>query len=335
MTITLFQDYAADIRPALNAAIRSQLKGLLAGSEPTRAMQAGDCFVGGKQLRGVLLCLIAEAHGGSRQAALQRAVAIELIQAATLVHDDFVDQHRSRRRRPALWTLDGARRAVLLGDMVFSSAIHLMSELGREDGGIVAKAIADLSRGAWQEPLDTATLLEGGPVDYERIIALKTGILFAAACELGAVAAGIAKPLQQRWRCYGQQIGEAYQLTDDLQELQQVLDHRPQNSERLAELAPALLFYVPASHAAVCQALRRKALNPDGELWPRLHGLAKIMKEERERRLQGALAGLAGAIPEGPLGRLLRRAPWDLLGMFDAEGQQTAGTGTGDRVPGN
>lgn len=330
MTFTHFQDYATAIRPALNAVIHSQLKELLAGSEPAQVALAVGCFAGGKQLRGALLCLIAEAHGGSRQEALPRAMAVELIQAATLVHDDFVDQHRRRRRRPALWTLEGARRAVLLGDVVFSSAIHRMSEQGREDCGIVAKAIADLSRGAWQEPLDSIALLESGSVDYERIIALKTGILFAAACELGAMAAGLTKPLRQRWRRYGQRIGEAYQLADDLQELQQVLDRRPQSSERLAELAPALLFYVPASRNAVCQALRLKKLAPDGELWFQLHTAEKVMKEERERRLQGALAELAGAIPAGPLGRLLQRAPWNLLGIFDAESQQAVDAGSDD-----
>lgn len=330
MTFTHFQDYAAAIRPALNAVIRSQLKELLTGSEPAQVKLAENYFAGGKQLRGALLCLIAEAHGVSRQAALPRAMAVELIQAATLVHDDFIDQHHRRRRRPSLWTLNGARRAVLLGDVVFSSAIYRMSEQGQEDCGIVAKAISDLSRGAWQEPLDSHALLESGPVDYERIIALKTGILFAAACELGALAAGLTKPLRRRWRRYGQRIGEAYQLADDLQELQQVLARRPQSIEGLVELAPALLFYIPASRDAVSQALRSKTLTLDGELWFQLNTVEKIMQEERERRLQLALAELAEAIPPGPLGRLLRRAPWDLLGLFDAESQQTADAGSGD-----
>ena len=92
--------------------------------------------------------------------ALPRAVALELIQTATLIHDDFVDQHEQRRNLPALWTLEGARKAVLLGDVIFASAIQLMSELGREDGLIISNAIAEVSRGAYQEPLDPCSLLD-------------------------------------------------------------------------------------------------------------------------------------------------------------------------------
>jgi geranylgeranyl pyrophosphate synthase len=321
---THFQEYAAEVRPALEAAFRRRLTFLLGEGDPLHG-EAGLCLTGGKQIRGLLVCLVNAALGGSLEAALPRAVAVELIQAATLVHDDFVDQHRRRRNRPAFWTLAGARRAVLLGDIVFSSAIQMMSELGREDCRIVSGAIADLSRGAWHEPLNAAALLERldgnerGPIDYERIISLKTGILFAAACQLGAAAAGAAPPLQQRWRRYGQSIGEAYQLADDIQEMKRVLAGETLDADHLADLAPALLYFVPLSRTPVMRALRSGKTASAAELLLPIREAVGRMVTDRERRLRQAIAELEGIVPEGTLAFLVRRAPADLIEMFDRE----------------
>ncbi len=321
---THFQEYAAEVKPALEAAFRRRLTFLLGESDPLDG-EAGRCLTGGKQIRGVLVCLVNAAIGGNLEAALPRAVAVELIQAATLVHDDFVDQHRRRRHRPAFWTLAGARRAVLLGDIVFSSAIHMMSELGREDCGIVSGAIADLSRGAWHEPLNAAALLErldgngSGPIDYGRIISLKTGILFAAACQLGAAAAGAAPPLQQRWRRYGQSIGEAYQLADDIQEMKRVLAGGTLDADHLTDLAPALLYFVPRSRGTVMRALRSGKADSAAELLPPIREAVGRMVTDRDRRLRQAIAEMEGIVPEGPLAFLVRRAPGDLIEMFDRE----------------
>lgn len=319
-----FQEYAAEVKPALDASFRRRLACLLGEHDPLDS-EAGRCLTGGKQIRGVLVCLVNAALGGKLEAALPRAVAVELIQAATLVHDDFVDQHLRRRHRPALWTLAGARRAVLLGDIVFSSAIHMMSELGREDCGIVSGAIADLSRGAWHEPLNAAALLErldrngSGPIDYEHIISLKTGILFAAACQLGAVAAGAAFPLQQRWRRYGQSIGEAYQLTDDIHEMKRALAGETLDPGLLTEMAPALLYFVPVSRRSVMRALRNNKAAPTAELLPHVRQAVGVMATDRERRLRQAVAELEGIVPAGLLASLVRRTPGDLIEMFDGE----------------
>lgn len=334
--VTRFQDYAAAVKPALDDAFDSQLAPLL-GKDMRDHPDGLRGLNGGKKIRGLLLCMVAEALGGSLKAALPRAVAVELIQTATLVHDDFVDQHRSRRGRPALWTQAGARRAVLLGDVVFSSAIYLMSELSPLDCGIAARTIADLARGAWQEPLDNEALLEAcRTIGYQRIIALKTGMLFAAACELGAVAAGASDAQRQRWRRYGQNIGEAYQLTDDLHEVERNLARGELPIGDLPELAPALLHYVPQSLGELCGTLNGQGNHAAG-LLSRLAEAAGRMREDRRRRLQAAFAELDGRQPQGGLLPLARRAPQDLVDMFDAEviaakGRETCGVG--ERVSG-
>jgi geranylgeranyl pyrophosphate synthase len=146
-----FQDYAKSVKPLLDAAFTDHLARLL-GYGGTFGFPDGiNLLNGGKKIRGSLLCLVTAALGGDLEDAVPRAVAVELIQTATLIHDDLVDQHRSRRNMAAIWTIEGGRRAVLLGDIVFASAIQMMSEMGREDGLIVSRAIADVSRGAYRE----------------------------------------------------------------------------------------------------------------------------------------------------------------------------------------
>lgn len=316
-----FQDYAERLKPKLDAAFASEL-GRLLGGMGTRGETA--LLTGGKKIRGALLCLVSATLGGTLADALPRAVAVELIQTATLIHDDYVDQHRERRNSAAIWTLEGARRAVLLGDVLFASAIRMMSELGRDDCQIVSRSIAEIARGAWHEPLNPAALLaeiDAGRVDgalYEKIIYLKTAVLFGAACQLGAVAAGADGERQQQWRRYGVNIGEAYQIADDLQEVERHLVTRSITADEMTSLAPALLFFVGEVRPFIPDALRWDSTELEGELLRHFRAAAGLMKAEKERRLRFAVAGMEGDFPADDLDRLARQTPWDLIRMFDA-----------------
>jgi len=204
-----FQDYTASVRPRLDAAFTAQLSELFRDVELRDGAALHSALADGKKIRGSLLCLVGNALGAGLETALPRAVAVEFIQAASLIHDDFVDQDTVRRNQPATWTLEGARRAVLIGDVIFATAIKKMSDLGREDGAVVSDAIAHVARGAVHEPLSPLMLARAIASDrvdgglYEKIIHLKTGILFGAACRLGAVAARAAPDLRDRFYRYG------------------------------------------------------------------------------------------------------------------------------------
>jgi len=323
-----FQDYVESLRPSLDTAFTGHLAPLLGDTGSLHPGVRTKILAGGKKIRGSLLCLVTAALGGALEDALPRAVAIELIQSATLVHDDFVDQHRLRRDSAALWTLEGARRAVLVGDIIFASAIHMMSELGRADGLIVSRAIAEVSRGAYQEPLNATSLveeIEAHRVDavlYERIIHLKTGILFGAACQLGAVAAKADDKLQQEWRRYGLRIGEAYQIADDLQEVARLRRAPRAARADVVALAPALLFFVPKMRPRILKALQRKSSFVTEELAAEFDEAARLMGEEIEGRLRAALAAIEGDLPDTEAGRFSRTAPWDLIRMFNEADRQ-------------
>ena len=153
-----FKDFTERMRPTLDHAFRAQLSGLTNDVVFKHGVSFESALAVGKMIRGCLLCLIADCLGAAAGTAVPRAVAVELIQAASLLHDDFVDQDTVRRNQSATWTLEGARRTVLLGDLIFASAIKMMTDLGREDGSTIANAIAQVSKGAVQEPVDPLVL---------------------------------------------------------------------------------------------------------------------------------------------------------------------------------
>jgi geranylgeranyl pyrophosphate synthase len=271
-----------------------------------------DVLNGGKRLRGCLVSLLNEALGGPAAAAVPRAMAVECVQAASLIHDDFVDGDTLRRDRPATWTVLGSRRAVLLGDVLFATALRRMAELGREDGVVLAKAIATMAAGAYQEPLAFSDLPQDAGGDaaqlYPRLIYLKTGVLFGAAAQLGALAAGVSVPLAAQVFDYGVAIGEAYQIADDVHDwLDAATDaaHCPQ-------LTPALWhFFADAEPAR-----RFTLLTPERVEHARPELRARMLAAA-EHRLQRAIAKV-DLFAAGAHADLLRAAPHAIVRAMSA-----------------
>jgi geranylgeranyl pyrophosphate synthase len=175
----------------------------------------------GKRLRPAITIAAAEACGGARQAALPVAAAIEMLHAYTLVHDDLpaMDDDDERRGRPTVHIVFGEAIAILAGDGLLTAAFGALAELGPR----AADAVAVLARrGGVRELLAGQAIdLTSAPAELreigavERLHAAKTGALFAAAAELGAIAAGASPELCARLGRYGLAIGIAFQHADD------------------------------------------------------------------------------------------------------------------------
>lgn len=320
-----FKEYFEPRRAELDHALRATLSGLLREVPRRDAASLMDALAGGKKVRGCLSCLISDSLGGHPDAAIPRAVAVEMIQAATLLHDDFVDQDGTRRGKPAVWTVEGARRAVLIGDVIFASAIAMMSELSASDGAAASRAIAEVAQGALREPLDPRELaraIAAGRISgalYEKIIQLKTGVLFGAACRLGAIAAGAGARLAESAYRYGLHIGEAYQIADDLQEVKEHRSRRSIRPERMMALAPALLHFIGEEEAGpyLLASLRGECGNFDESASAFFACAARLMEDEIACRLGLAAAEIEVNFPESGYGRLLRTAPAEIIGMFN------------------
>src|SRR6266508_1300526 len=174
----------------------------------------------GKKLRPALVLLVCSAVCGDESRALAPAAAVELIHNFSLVHDDIQDRSPLRRHRPTFWSLWGAEQGINAGDALFALAQIAML---RDPSERSARMVAELNRTALLlaegQYLDIE-LQAGGtaatPEAYAAMITRKTGVLFACACRLGAIAAGAAKDVEEAYAAYGLELGLAFQEQDDL-----------------------------------------------------------------------------------------------------------------------
>jgi heptaprenyl diphosphate synthase len=172
---------------------------------------------GGKRIRPHLALLASRLgpnHDPLRAATL--AAAVELIHAATLVHDDYVDESPRRRGRPTVAAAEGPARAVAVGDYYFAKATRLIAELGNAD---VTSTIAVAMEAICRSQIDDLELRGRYPGDeeaYLRVVRGKTAALIAASCVAGAQLSGASPEVLDRVRRYGEAIGIAFQMTDDV-----------------------------------------------------------------------------------------------------------------------
>jgi hypothetical protein len=318
-----FQSYMGGVKPSLDLAFKARVLSCLRNVPINDTTYLVESLEAGKKIRGCLTCLVAEALGGPLRAVIPRAVAVELIHTATLIHDDYVDQHITRRNHSASWMLEGARKAVLIGDMLVAMTMRVMNELGREEGRVISRAIALLSKGALYEPLDPSALaieIESNRFRnnlYERIIYLKTGILFGTACQLGALSADTNGALGTICFRYGLKIGEAYQIADDMIDIEQYLRAESIAPEEMAALTPAFLYFIRDMHSPILAILKR---NGPGSLRQEtresFQAALRRMRDAVRLRLESAASAVEGHFPENGFLRLLRRTPWDLVRIF-------------------
>jgi geranylgeranyl pyrophosphate synthase len=175
---------------------------------------------GGKRLRPALVLAAAQACHGSIERALPAAAAVELLHAYTLVHDDLpaMDDDEVRRGRATVHVAYGEAVAILAGDGLLTLAFAALADLG--EGAAAAVSTLATAAGAGQllagQARDLA--LEGAEPamsEVELIHSGKTGALFAASAELGAIAARAPQAARDSLRAYGMAIGVAFQHADD------------------------------------------------------------------------------------------------------------------------
>jgi geranylgeranyl pyrophosphate synthase len=339
-----FGQYWEALTGLLAERLRPLTLSFFSGVPPSDAGTIANLVGDGKKLRGCLVLAVCDALGGSRERALEAAVLVECVQAASLIHDDLVDDDTLRRNRPATWVEKGGRRAVLLGDLIFATALWRSAEAGQEQVRVLARAIALMAAGAYREPLDvveTRTLLQhrpAGSIAYEQIIQAKTGALFAAAAELGAVAADASPGLREAAAAFGARVGEAYQMADDLADLVSLSGTdaarlSPQQAAALAILEAGLkpqeqeqeqaVSASPEASAAVSAANiggRGVSAETGGSGRSGSPGgcadaadLAGLLCREMRHRIRRAQEALE-SFPEGPRLAVLRALPATLVG---------------------
>ncbi len=175
-------------------------------------------FAGGKRLRPLLMVLSARLCECNKDEAqtYRLSVLFEYLHAATLLHDDVVDNARFRRGRKAAHHLWGNQAVILVGDFLYSRAIRIAVEEGNMAIlDVISRTTTLMSEGEVLQLIncDNVELTEA---EYNDVIFRKTAALISAACEVGAIFAENASWHVETMREFGRHLGLAFQITDDL-----------------------------------------------------------------------------------------------------------------------
>jgi octaprenyl-diphosphate synthase len=207
---------------AVNSLIRERMASEHAPRIPEVTAHLVDA--GGKRLRPMLTLATARMCGYDGPYHVHLAATVEFIHTATLLHDDVVDESAKRRGRPTANLLWDNKSSVLVGDYLFARSFQLMVETGSlQVLDILANAAATIAEGEVLQ-LTAARNLATDEAVYLKVVRGKTAALFSAATEVGGVVADVPAAQIQALHDYGDALGIAFQIADDL------LDYRGDSS---------------------------------------------------------------------------------------------------------
>lgn len=207
-------EWLADDLAAVNALILERM----ASEHAPRIPQVAAHLIkaGGKRLRPILTLASARMLGYHGDNHVKLAATVEFIHTATLLHDDVVDESKLRRGRPTANQIWDNKSAILVGDYLFSRSFQLMIETGSlQVLDILANASATIAEGEVLQ-LTAAQDLRTDEAVYLKIVRGKTAALFSAAAEVGGVVAGGTETEVKALHEYGDALGIAFQIVDDV-----------------------------------------------------------------------------------------------------------------------
>jgi heptaprenyl diphosphate synthase len=196
--------------------VEEQLVAAVAHTDPIAKVTTRHLIdAGGKRIRPTLVLLCAQLGEGTADEVIQSAVVVELTHIGTLYHDDVMDNAPKRRGVDSAHEIWGNSVAILTGDLLFARASQLVSKLGQKALTLQADTFERLCLGQLNEtvgPADGQDVIE----HYLSVLSDKTGSLISASAELGVLFSGADQALREPVRRYGEAIGVAFQLIDDV-----------------------------------------------------------------------------------------------------------------------
>jgi geranylgeranyl pyrophosphate synthase len=225
--LSLARDYLANAASLVEAELRRHLSAREGIPRKLRAAMEHSLFGGGKRLRPALCLAAGELVGGNRANVLPGACALEMVHTYSLIHDDLpsMDDDELRRGQPTCHVAFGEASAILAGDALLTDAFAVLVS-SRAETDRIRRAVTILARAAGSEGMVGGQQLdldgEGAEPTVERanaIHGMKTAALIRAAVLVGAVLAGAGNVELDELGRYGQSLGLAFQVADD------VIDH--------------------------------------------------------------------------------------------------------------
>lgn len=264
--------------PANLAALEAQLvAGLAAVEERLRAEIKSDYELaditarhlveaGGKRFRPLMVLLASQFGNPNATGVIPSAVVVELTHLATLYHDDVMDEATVRRGTESANSRWGNTIAILSGDFLFARSSKILADLGPEAVRIQAQTFERLVIGQLRET--TGPVNGEDPVRHHiDVLAGKTGSLIAAAGRYGALMSGVSPELTERIAQFGESIGIAFQLSDDLLDIQSNNSGKTPGTDLREGIKtlPVLLALADSSTTPRLRELLSKPLTDDAE----------------------------------------------------------------------
>jgi geranylgeranyl pyrophosphate synthase len=267
-----------DVERLLRTVVRSDVE--FVNEAATHLVKAG-----GKRFRPLFTLLSAAISGEINDEVVTAAAAVELVHLATLYHDDVMDEATMRRGEESVNARWDNTIAILTGDFLFAHASGLVADLGSNAARIIAETMGELVTGQMRETV--GPLAGDDPVvHYLAVIAQKTGSLIATAGRYGAMFAGAPDTHIDALRRFGELIGTAFQISDDIIDIASPADESgktPGTDLREGVLTLPMLYALSPEHAG-------------GEPDPRLRKLlaAPITDDDRVEEALTLLRNSAG-----------------------------------------
>ena len=243
--------------------VQNQIKTFIQECDDKKSLELLDKLATGKMLRSKLILKIA----GVTQESVKLCAIVEMIHAASLLHDDVIDEANTRRGKPSVNALYNDKTSIMFGDILYSKAFTQLTLMDKEIAHTVSRAVTLLSIGEMMD-MDLTQSFNSSYDKYNDMIYKKTASLIEAASKAAAILVGKD---ENKYAIYGKNLGLAFQMIDDILDITQ--DSNTLGKPAMFDFVegkvtiPYLLLYERCVDKSKLESLYKKELSNDEATW--------------------------------------------------------------------
>ena len=243
--------------------VKNQIREFVSVCNHQKSLELLEKLATGKMLRSKLILKIA----GISIESIKLCAVVEMIHAASLLHDDVIDEANTRRGRPSVNALYDNKTAIMFGDILYSRAFTELSQMDKQIAYTISNAVTLLSIGEMMD-VDLTNTFNKSYDKYLDMIYKKTASLIEASSKAAAI---LSKKDENKYALYGKNLGLAFQMVDDILDITQ--DSKTLGKPAMLDFVegkvtiPYLLLYERIENKTKLEALYKKELTSDESLW--------------------------------------------------------------------
>lgn len=199
--------------------VKNQIRDFVEVCHYPKALDLLEKLATGKMLRSKLILKIAKESDESDEI-IRLCAVVEMIHAASLLHDDVIDEADTRRGKPSINALYDNKTSIMFGDILYSRAFTELSQMDKRVAYHVSNAVTELSIGEMMD-VDLTQSFNSSYDKYLTMIYKKTASLIEASARSAAILIGCDDEKQERYASYGKNLGLAFQMVDDILDITQ------------------------------------------------------------------------------------------------------------------